>query len=348
MSDYSVSQIREDDSYSMAQVDALLQREGIRRDKNLEYTCGVYDQNYEVIATGSAFGNTLRCFAVSSEHQGEGLMNLVMSHLLEHEMMLGLTHIFVYTKTKAAKFFIDMGFHEIARVEGSFVFLENRSRGFSSYLSALSAKSFSDGVSGAIVMNANPFTKGHLHLVTTAASQCDHLHIFVVSEDKSVIPYKVRRALVELGTKDIPNISIHESGPYIISNATFPSYFLNDETDVMKKHAQLDVSVFTEIAKAMNIKIRFVGDEPFSKVTSIYNQVLAEHLPEAGIELRIVPRKEHEGKPISASDVRLAIKNGDWDHLGNLLPESTLDFLKTPQASVIINAIKAQDNVIHH
>ncbi len=348
MSDYCVSQIREDDTYAMAQVDALLLREGIRRDRNLEYTCGVFDENYQVIATGSAFGNTLRCFAVSSDHQGEGLMNLVMSHLLEHEMMMGLTHVFVYTKTKAAKFFLDIGFHEIARVEGSFVFLENRSHGFMSYLSALSSKSYADGISGAIVMNANPFTKGHLHLVSTAAVQCDHLHIFVVSEDKSIIPYKVRRTLVELGTKDIPNISIHETGPYIISNATFPSYFLSDEGEVMEKHAQLDVAVFNAIAKAMNIKIRFVGDEPFSKVTSIYNQVLAKCLPEAGIELRVVPREEYDGKPISASAVRLAIKEGDWGCLVNLLPESTLSFLSTPQASCIIDAIRAQDNVIHH
>jgi len=348
MSDYYVSEVSASDRHAMAQVDALLLKEGIKRDGNLDYTSAVYDDDYNVIATGSAFGNTLRCFAVSSEHQGEGLMNLVMSHLLEYEMSRGISHVFVYTKTTAAKFFLDMGFYEIARVEGSFVFLENRGNGFKNYLAALSAKSFSDGISGAIVMNANPFTKGHLHLVKTAASQCDHLHIFVVSEDKSIIPYKVRRMLVEKGTEDIPNITIHESGPYIISNATFPSYFLKDETDVMKKHAMLDVTVFTAIANAMNIKIRFVGDEPFSTVTSVYNGVLSEQLPKAGIRLEIVPRLEFEGRPISASDVRLAVKNEDWTFLESVLPQSTVSFLKSPEASVVKSAIKAQDNVVHH
>jgi len=348
VSDYFVSKISSSDKRGMAQVDSLLQKEGIRRDGNLDYTCGVYDSDYKIIATGSAFGNTLRCFAVSSDHQGEGLMNIAMSHLLEHELSCGISHVFVYTKTSTAKFFIDIGFHEIARVEGSFVFLENRGNGFKNYLSSLAAASFQDGISGAIVMNANPFTKGHLHLVKTAASQCDHLHIFVVSEDKSIIPYKVRRLLVEKGTEDIENISIHESGPYIISNATFPSYFLKDETDVMKKHALLDATVFTSIAKAMNIKVRFVAEEPFSAVTSVYNMVLSEHLPENGIDFRIIPRLEYDGIPISASNVRLAVKNSDWDTLENILPQTTLSYLRSPEAVSVIEAIKAQENVVHH
>ena len=348
MSDYYVSKVSSSDHSAMAQVDALLQKEGIKRDGNLDYTCAVYDDDYEIIATGSAFGNTLRCFAVSSDHQGEGLMNLVMSHLLEYEMSRGFSHVFVYTKTSTAKFFLDIGFHEIARVEGSFVFLENRSNGFRNYLESLAAKSFADGISGAIVMNANPFTKGHLYLVEKAASQCDHLHIFVVSEDKSVFPFKVRRMLIEKGTSDLKNVSIHESGPYIISNATFPSYFLKDETDVMKKHAMLDVTVFTAIAKAMNIKVRFVGDEPFSTVTSVYNGVLSEQLPKAGIELKIISRLEFGGRPISASDVRLAIKNDDWTFLESVLPPSTASFLRSPEASFVKDAIRAQENVVHH
>ncbi len=72
---YSISQIYPNDKRRMAQVDALLAQEGIQRDKNLDYSCGMFDEDYRVIATGSCFGNTLRCFAVDHTHQGEGLMN---------------------------------------------------------------------------------------------------------------------------------------------------------------------------------------------------------------------------------------------------------------------------------
>ena len=75
MADYYISQIYPSDKRANDEVDALLISEGIRRDANLDYTCGMYDDEMHIIATGSCFGNTLRCFAVSHEHQGEGLMN---------------------------------------------------------------------------------------------------------------------------------------------------------------------------------------------------------------------------------------------------------------------------------
>ena len=55
------------------------------------------------------------------------------------------------------------------------------------------------GVIGAAVMNCNPFTNGHRYLIETAASQCDTLHLFVLSEDRSVFPADVRYELVREG-----------------------------------------------------------------------------------------------------------------------------------------------------
>lgn len=348
MAEYSVSSISKNDKTALSLVDALLQKEGIKRDRNLDYTCGVYDEDYSLIATGSAFGNTLRCFAVSSDHQGEGLMNIVMSHLLDYEMGRGISHVFVYTKVKSAKFFMDMGFYEIARVEGLFVFLENRKNGFTSYLENLAGYAKPDGVSGAVVMNANPFTKGHRYLLEKASSQCDTLHVFVVSEDKSLVPFNIRKRLVEEGTKDLRNVIVHNSGPYMISNATFPSYFIADEAGVMEGHARLDVNVFKKIAGVMNITKRFVGDEPFSAVTSLYNRVLSSELPKSGIECCIIPRLEEGGVPVSASNVRLALQEDDWETLERILPQTSLDFFRSEEAGPVISAIKKEKDVIHH
>ena len=74
MSDYTVSRISSTDKRAVRQMDALLEKEGIERDKNLDYSIGLFDDNYDLGATGSCFANTLRCMAVSSEHQGDGLM----------------------------------------------------------------------------------------------------------------------------------------------------------------------------------------------------------------------------------------------------------------------------------
>ena len=233
MSETYISQVAENDRRGLAMVDELLAREGIRRDRNLDYICAMFDENGQVIATGSCLGNTLRCFAVSGTHQGEGLLNQVVTHLIGYQASRGYLHLFLYTKPDTARFFADLGFHEIARVDGKLVFMENRRDGFSAYLRQLETTR-RNGVSAAVVMNANPFTLGHRYLVEKAASSCDTLHLFIVSEDRSFFPFSVRRKLVELGTANIPQVVLHDCGSYMISSATFPGYFLKDETDVIE------------------------------------------------------------------------------------------------------------------
>nr|WP_294676580.1 [citrate (pro-3S)-lyase] ligase [uncultured Blautia sp.] len=348
MSDYIITQIRQADKYGNHLVDELLAAEGIRRDANLDYTCGMYDDEMNLIATGSCFGNTLRCMAVSHTHQGEGLMNSIVSHLIEVQFSRGNTHLFLYTKCDSARFFGDLGFYEIARINGQIVFMENKRTGFSSYLNSLEKQKESAPRIAALVMNANPFTLGHQYLVEKAASENDILHLFIVSEDASLVPFSVRKKLVMEGTAHLKNIRYHDSGPYIISNATFPSYFQKDEQAVIESHAMLDLTVFTKIASALGINRRYVGEEPTSLVTGIYNQIMSEKLPENGIECVIVPRKENKGAVISASTVRQALKEENWPLLEELVPETTLNYFKSPDVRPVIDKIQASENVIHY
>ena len=377
MSDYQISKVYPSDKRTNRLVSELLIKEGIRKDGNLDYTCAMFDDDMNVIATGSCFGNTLRCMAVDSSHQGEGLMNEIVTHLMEVQFARGNMHLFLYTKCNSAKFFGDLGFYEIVRVDGQIVFMENRKTGFSGYLEKLKketceCKAYADltdadkrwltghaaastdgsGASGpvisALVMNANPFTLGHQYLVEKAAAENDLLHLFIVSEDASLVPFKIRKQLVMKGTAHLKNICYHDSGPYIISNATFPSYFQKDENAVIESHAMLDLTVFTQIAKVLSITRRYVGEEPTSLVTGIYNRIMSEKLPEQGIECIVVPRKTCEDTPISASNVRLALQNGDYDTLSKLVPQTTLDYFKSPEAIPVIERIRQQENVIHY
>lgn len=347
MVDYGITQVRPDDARMMAQVDALLQAEGIRRDANLDYTCAVCDAAGQVIATGSCFANTLRCFAVSRAHQGEGLLNTVVTHLIEYECARGNVRLFLYTKAESAKFFADLGFYEIARVDGTLVFMENRRDGFAAYLRRLE-KTRRHGKSAAIVMNANPFTLGHQYLVETAAAACDTLHLFIVSEDASLVPFTVRKRLVQEGVAHLPNVICHDSGAYMISNATFPSYFLRDEAAVIDGHARLDTAVFTQIAAVLGITARYVGEEPTSTVTAAYNRIMCAELPKAGIDCITIPRKESCGQPISASTVRQCLQVSDWQTLRTLVPQTTYDYFTSPEAAPVLARIRRAGNVVHY
>lgn len=343
-----VSQVFPSDRRALRQIDELLKQEGITRDKNLDYTCAIYDDDYRVIATGSCFGSTLRCFAVDHTHQGEGLLNTVVSHLMEVQAARGNMHLFLYTKPSTAKFFGDLGFFDIARVPDRLVFMENRRGGFAGYLDALKKTKKEDGVSAAVVMNANPFTLGHQYLAETAAARCDTLHLFVVSEDKSLVPAAVRKRLVEAGTAHLPNVLLHDCGPYMISSATFPSYFLKDEETVIESQARLDLAIFTRIAAALNLSARYVGEEPRSLVTGIYNRLMAEELPRAGIACHIIPRKEIQGQVISASSARLALQQNDMDAFRRMVPETTWAWFDSPEAAPVLEAIRREQSVIHY
>lgn len=348
MSYYTISKVYPSDRSANAKVEQLLEKEGIRRDKNLDYTCAMYDDDQNIIATGSCFSNTLRCMAVDSSHQGEGLMNEIVSHLVSFQFSRGNTHLFLYTKCSSAKFFRDLGFYEIIRIRDQIVFMENRRTGFASYLNSLEKPPVNDGRTAALVMNANPFTLGHLYLVERASRENDTLHLFIVSEDASLFPFEIRKKLIREGSKHLKNIIFHDSGPYMISNATFPSYFQKDEAAVIKSHAYLDLHVFLEIAGKLGINARYVGEEPSSLVTGIYNQVMQEELPAHGIRCVIVPRKEQNGQVISASTVRDLIRQERIDEVKNLVPETTFRFLKSNEALPVIHRIQSRENVIHY
>lgn len=352
MSEYTISRIRPDDKRGIRQMDALLKQEGIERDQNLDYSAGMFDDNYEMVATGSCFGNTLRCLAVSSHHQGEGLLNQLITHLIEFQYERGNTSLFLYTKCSTARFFGDLGFYEIARVKDRVVFMENRKNGFSNYLNHLKSETTipapPDAVVGAVIMNANPFTLGHQYLLEQASTQVDLLHVFIVSEDVSLVPFSVRERLVKEGSRHLSNIVYHQTGSYMISNATFPSYFLKDSDTVICSHAALDIAVFLQIAKTLGITQRFVGEEPFSQVTGIYNQVMKEQLEANGITCTILPRRANAGTAISASAVRQLLKEHRINEVKGLIPACTWDFFTSPEAEPILQRFQTASEVKHY
>ena len=359
MSEYHISRIFYNDRREMKKLDALLEKEGIERDDNLDYTIGLYDDDYNLAATGSCFANTLRCMAVDSGHQGEGLLNQVVSHLIQYESEQGTVNLFLYTKYDKALFFRDLGFYEVARADGRVVFMENRKNGFASYLDNLyqetqeqvqqsDAQPEAGLPVGAVVMNANPFTLGHLYLLATAAAACRLLHVFIVSEDASLVPFDVRYNLVKEGSAHLKNLVFHQTGSYLISNATFPSYFLKDKDTVIRTHAKLDTAIFGQIAKSLDITVRYVGEEPASQVTGIYNEIMAAELPLSGVECRIIPRRTAASGVISASTVRRKIHEGRLEEIRERVPESTLRYFLSEEAGEVVKRIQESSQVTHY
>ena len=305
----------------------FLLRAGLEPDEQTESTALIWDGD-TLIATGSRMGNLLKCIAVDEPHQGEGLTATVLTQLRQDAFSHGYNHLFLYTKPKNEFMFSSLFFYPVAKTD-TVLLMENRHNGITDFLNTLPAAEHS-GTVGAVVMNCNPFTKGHRHLIETAAGECDHLYIFVLSEEKSEFPAADRIEMVKLGTEDLSNVTVLPTGPYLISSATFPTYFLKDREHAEQIHCLLDIEIFCRYyAPRFHITRRYVGTEPLSRITEQYNRALKEHLPGKGIQLLEIPRLEHESVPISASTVRMHLNSGDEAALLPLLPDTTYAYLKT-------------------
>lgn len=314
---------------ALKELKEFLQSLGLRYDDAIEYTVAIRDGNDRIAACASLHGNVIKCVAVDPSLQGEGVTATLMTAIKREALGRGQRHLFLYTKPENAAQFGGIGFHEIAKTD-SVLLMENKKDGFSAWIESVRAQK-EGGVTGAVVMNCNPMTLGHRYLIEQAAAQCDLLYLFVVSEDKSAVPAADRRAIVEAATKDLTNVRVVGTDRYLISSATFPDYFLKDQSRTGEVWTNLDIAVFCRAAKALGITKRFVGSEPFCPVTGAYNAAMAKILPESGIMLVEMERKENNGTAISATAVRKLVAEGRYREIETLVPEATAQYFASEE-----------------
>lgn len=319
----------------------FLQAAGLNEEDLLDKTYGLFDQD-KLIATGSIYQNIIKCVAVDPAYSGGESFNQLLSALTQELYDQGYKNLYVYTKPSAVSAFKHIGFHEIERVGDSLCFMESGVYGFPEYIANLATYRTSAQRAAAIVMHANPFTKGHRYLIETARAHCDHLYVFVLSESMSVFTPEIRMQLVKEGTADLDGITILPTGSYMVSNQTFPSYFLTDKSSVTKIQATLDAQIFRDhIAPALHIVQRFVGEEPLSIATNIYNEAMAEVFKNH-IELHIIQRKEVAGEVISASRVRALLSQDRLEETKALVVASTYDYLASGPGRLVWEQLKGE------
>lgn len=302
----------------------FLARAGLEPDENREQTVLVWDDD-TLIATGSRQENLLKCIAVDPARQGEGLLASVLTALRQEAFQNGYRHLFLYTKPQNEYLFRSLFFYPVAKTE-DVLLMEDSKDGIGRFLDTLTVN-VQGKVVGAAVMNCDPFTLGHQYLIETAAAECDQVYVFVLSEDKGHFTASDRLEMVKAGTAHLPNVTILPTGPYLISSATFPTYFLKNREQAGQIQCLLDIEIFCKyFAAKFGITRRYVGTEPLSPVTEMYNEALEQHLPGRGIEVRKIPRLEKDGTPVSASAVRKNLQNSDA--LASIVPSTTLAYLK--------------------
>lgn len=334
-------------------VEAFLTANGLRLAPLDRYVVVTRDEDGdEILAGGGLDGNVIKCVAVSESARSEGLMNILVSRLIAIAREEGRESVKAFTKPENEGIFKSLGFALIASSPNA-ILMENGRGGLPEYRKYLESLA-RPGRNGAIVMNANPFTKGHRYLVEQAASQVDNLYVIVVKEDRSRFPYVERKAMIEAGCAGLDNVVVCEGSDYAISAATFPTYFLKKLDDATDTQIALDLDLFVNhIAKPLGVTVRFAGSEPEDALTRRYNELMAEILPGTSvavvrqahqpdpelvkgsalrqarrpIDFVEIPRLEQNGNPISATSLRRALDKGNLKEAMEYIPKSTVPYL---------------------
>lgn len=334
-------------------VEAFLAANGLRLAPLDRYVVVTRDEDGdEILAGGGLDGNVIKCVAVSESARSEGLMNILVSRLIAIAREEGRESVKAFTKPENEGIFKSLGFGLLASAPKA-ILMENGRGGLPEYKKYLASLA-RPGRNGAIVMNANPFTKGHRYLVEQAASQVDNLYVIVVKEDRSRFPYVERKAMIEAGCAGLDNVVVCEGSDYAISAATFPTYFLKKLDDATDTQIALDLDLFVNhIAQPLGVTVRFAGSEPEDALTRRYNELMAEILPGTSvavvrqdhqpdselvegsavrqarrpIDFVEIPRLEQNGNPISATSLRRALDKGNLKEAMEYIPKSTVPYL---------------------
>lgn len=337
----------------LRRVEAFLAANGLRLAPLDRYVVVTRDEDGdEILAGGGLDGNVIKCVAVSESARSEGLMNILVSRLIVIAREEGRDSVKAFTKPENEGIFKSLGFGLLASAPKA-ILMENGRGGLPEYKKYLASLA-RPGRNGAIVMNANPFTKGHRYLVEQAASQVDNLYVIVVKEDRSRFPYVERKAMIEAGCAGLDNVVVCEGSDYAISAATFPTYFLKKLDDATDTQIALDLDLFVNhIAKPLGVTVRFAGSEPEDALTRRYNELMAEILPGTSvavvrqahqpdselvkgsalrqarrpIDFIEIPRLEQNGNPISATSLRRALDKGNLKEAMEYIPKSTVPYL---------------------
>jgi [citrate (pro-3S)-lyase] ligase len=306
----------------------LLEMAGLRPDHPYTAVYGIYKDG-QLVATGARDGARIKCIAIRDDYRGGAVFHELLSGMITETLDDGVERLFLYTTPDAVQSFTHLGFRLLAQIDNGISFMERGTPTIDDYIGLLKEQRINyekehGAISGpveSIVMNANPFTKGHRALIEDALSRSERLHLFILSEDVSSVPTETRVKLVMDGTADLRGIIYHPTDSYIISRTHFPSYFLKRESDMTETQARLDAVLFRDrIAPALGITNRTVGDEPHDAVTALYNDCLAHEFRDS-IKLTVMPRiRTEKGEIISASRVRGMLMSGQIKEIEPLVP----------------------------
>lgn len=308
----------------------FLKKMNLRWEEDIIRTFYIEKDN-KVIATASRSLDTIKCLAIDNDYQGYNLTTKLIEEVIKSFNQDKIYHYFVYTTINNVVIFNDLGFKEISRTDQVAVFekginlIDEQLQKIKSTIEFHFTTKLENHSIGAFVGNCNPVTIGHIYLIEEMAKNHDFGIVFLVEEDLSFFSYKERYSLLYLSLGHLDNVMIVPSTKYMVSNLTFPSYFLTSPDEVIKEQTYLDAKIFKDyFVKAFNISKRYIAFETKDYMNT-YNKSLKKVLLDKIIE---VPRLKLGSEIISASKVRELVAGNQINDALEYIPNNVKTLFK--------------------
>ncbi len=327
----------------LTQYKELIESRGLKQDV-CDISFGAFEHD-KLVGTVSVQHNILKILAIDDYYIGQNISSDLILHATNYLYEKGVKHYFVYTQRCNVDLFKSLNFNLITSYKGVYL-LEGGITSIDKYISntkSIIEKYTTSSNLSSIVINANPMTLGHKHLISTTSNTSEFVIVFVLQQDDSIFNFETRFSIVKKVCKQYPNVLVLPSSEYIISNITFPTYFMKDEGDVNDIHINIDANIYNDYFSKLGIKTRYVGEEPTCIVTENYINTL--ELAFTNIELIRIPRLEINNIIVSASTVRKLLSIDEQSVVKQLVPVETYEYITSNESISTMNLIKQQNYI---
>lgn len=301
----------------------------LRYESDIDKTLYI-EEDGKIIASISKAKDIIKCLAILPSYQSENLSSILISKIIEKMHEENIHSYMVFTKAMYENTFINLGFRKLVSTSNT-VMLEGGLETIDEAINKMKIKinaeygNINQDISvGSVVMNANPITLGHQHLIEKSVLENDLTLVFVVQEDNQEFDFQSRYSLVYLTCKKYENVVVLPASKYIVSKLTFPTYFLKEDI-VEQEFTLIDALIFKNyFMEKLNIAKRYVGTESKEKMND-YNKTLKQILED---KLVLVDRIGLDNQIISASHVRKLLHEGNIEEALKYIPQECYSIFK--------------------
>ena len=285
-SEFTIKQVNLAEHSEKLKLTTFLGEVGLTFDEDTEFSV-IVETGSDILATASFSGKIIKQVAVKETMRGKGLLQKLITKVIQEMNSRGINHVLVYTRSGNADYFKSLGFNTVINIIPYIAFLEWGTESISQYIALLNktleSRDKVENITAYLLRSEESFHK-HLAFIEKVARHSECGCIFVVHDARNPFQTHKMVEMLQDSVSDIKNLYVFDGKEYVFSNS-FPSYFSKGKE---RNHlwALVDAELFGKyVATTLKIRSLYIGNSTFKDHPSDYNKIVRERLANWNIEI---------------------------------------------------------------